>query len=112
MKTANELFESNFSFDLNKLELSNFDRDILFEMCEAYIPQSFINESPEKLIHASANRTLIVLFMVEHAQVKHIPSDIVETLLYSVDSFGRPEILQALYDKVDSIYWLKLFANY
>lgn len=112
MKAANELFESNFSFDLNKLELSNFDRDILFEMCEAYIPQSFMNESPEKLIHASANRTLIVLFMVEHAQVKHIPSDIVETLLYSVDSFGRPEVLQALHDKVDSIYWLKLFANY
>lgn len=112
MKSANELFESIFSFDLSKLELSNFDQDILFEMCELYIPQSFVNDQIEKMINASANRTLIVLFIVEHAQVKQIPSDIAETLLYSVDSFGRPEVLQALYDKVDSIYWLKLFANY
>lgn len=97
------------NLDYDSYGLSIFDKEVVKDMILELLPAS-LNDEIEKVIYATANRNLIILYIVEHS--KTLSVDEAKEFLYMADSYGRPEILYSLHSKVDPIKWLKLFRDF
>lgn len=107
MTNASKLWERHVllpleSFNLHPIALSNIESLIV-----DYFPNDY--NDMEKQIALSANKGTIIKYILSH--LDELKQDDAEKLLYSVDSFNRPEILYLMASLVDSKEWLNLFRT-
>lgn len=91
------------SFDLHPITLSNIESLVV-----EYFPKDY--NDVEKQMALSANKGTIIKYIIDHLDDLNYKD--AEKLLFSVDSFNRPEILYLMASLVDSKDWLRLFRDF
>lgn len=108
MSTASELWNRHVSiplesFDLHPITLSNIESLVL-----DYFPKDYTDV--EKQMALSANKGTIIKYILDH--LEELNHHDAEKVLFSVDSFNRPEILYLMASLVNGKEWLQLFRDF
>ena len=91
------------SFDLHPITLSNIESLVL-----DYFPKDYTDV--EKQMALSANKGTIIKYILDH--LEELNHHDAEKVLFSVDSFNRPEILYLMASLVNGKEWLQLFRDF
>lgn len=104
---ALDLWSRHVSVPLSTFELDAETLSVIKELVTQYFPQSYADLDKSRAL--SANKGIIINYIV--SKLDDLSESDAESLLYSVDSFNRPELLKKLASCVSGDAWLRLFRQ-